>query len=48
MKSAKAGIWQMIFDTFYIDVDNGWIIIDSTIISVHQHPAGTLNTATDI
>jgi len=37
---AKAGIWQMIFNTLAVDADNEWIMIDSTIIRAHQHAAG--------
>jgi transposase len=40
MRWAKAGIWQMIFNTFAIDADNEWIMLDSTMIRAHQHAAG--------
>ena len=40
MRWAKAGIWQMIFNTLAVDSDNEWIMIDSTIIRAHQHSAG--------
>ena len=29
---AKAGVWQMIFNTFSTDPDNEWLMIDSTIV----------------
>ncbi|WP_202149819.1 transposase [Candidatus Sarmatiella mevalonica] len=31
MRWAKAGIWQMIFNTLAVDSDNEWLMIDSTI-----------------
>lgn len=37
---AKAGVWQMIFNTFSTDPDNEWLMIDSTIVRAHQHAAG--------
>jgi transposase len=37
---AKAGIWQMIFNTLAIDADTEWLMIDATIIRAHQHAAG--------
>lgn len=40
MRWAKAGIWQMIFNSLAIDKDNEWIMLDSTIIRAHQHAAG--------
>jgi transposase len=40
MRWAKAGIWQMIFNSLAIDQDNEWIMLDSTIIRAHQHAAG--------
>ena len=42
MRWAKAGVWQMIFNTVAVDSDNEWIMIDSTIIRAHQHAAGAL------
>jgi len=37
---AKNGIWQMIFNTLAVDKDTEWLMIDSTIVRVHQHGAG--------
>lgn len=37
---AKAGIWQMIFNTLAADADTEWVMIDSTLIRAHQHAAG--------
>ena len=37
---AKAGIWQMIFNTLAVDADTEWLMIDATIIRAHQHAAG--------
>jgi transposase len=42
MRWAKAGVWQMIFNTLAVDADNAWVMIDSTIIRAHQHAAGAL------
>jgi hypothetical protein len=42
MRWAKAGVWQMIFNTLAIDADNEWIMTDSTLIRAHQHAAGAL------
>ena len=40
MRWAKAGVWQMIFNTLAADADTEWIMIDSTMIRAHQHAAG--------
>ena len=37
---AKAGIWQMMFNTLAVDADTEWLMIDATIIRAHQHAAG--------
>ena len=37
---SKNGIWQMIFNTLAMDKDTEWLMIDSTIIRVHQHGTG--------
>ena len=37
MKSAKAGMWQTIFNIFAVDSDNEWLMIDS-IISERDSP----------
>ena len=42
IRCAKSGVWQMIFNTLAVDIDNEWIMIDSTIIRAHQHAAGAL------
>jgi len=39
MRWAKAGIWQMIFNSLAVGEDNEWIMLDSTIIRAHQHSA---------
>ena len=31
----------MVFDTLVEDADMEWVMIDATIIRVHQHAAGT-------
>jgi transposase len=37
---ARAGVWQMIFNTLAADEDTEWLMIDSTMIRAHQHSAG--------
>lgn len=37
---AKAGVWQMIFNTLSVDEDNEWLMLDSTMVRAHQHAAG--------
>lgn len=37
---AKAGVWQMLFNTLAVDADTEWLMIDATIIRAHQHAAG--------
>lgn len=37
---AKNGVWQMIFNTFAVNADTEWLMIDSSIIRAHQHAAG--------
>ena len=37
---AKAGIWQMMFNTLAVDADTEWLMIDAPIIRAHQHAAG--------
>src|SRR5690242_1760031 len=39
---AKAGVWQMIFDTVVSSSDkkDGCVMLDSTLIRAHQHAAG--------
>jgi transposase len=37
---ADEGVWQMIFNTLVEDTDMEWVMIDSTIVRVHQHAAG--------
>jgi len=46
MRWAKAGVWQMIFNTFSTDPDNEWLMIDSTIVRAHQHAAGAKGGST--
>ena len=40
MRWAKAGVWQMIFNTLAADADTEWVMIDSTLVRAHQHAAG--------
>jgi transposase len=44
---AKAGVWQMLFNTLAMDADTEWIMIDSTIIRAHQHAAGARKKYSD-
>jgi transposase len=37
---SKKGIWQQIFNTLAVGPDTEWLMIDSTIVKVHQHAAG--------
>ena len=37
---ARSGIWQRIFEVLLEDKDNSHVMIDSTIVRVHQQAAG--------
>jgi transposase len=37
---AKTGVWERIFNALMEDPDFEYLIIDSTIVRVHQHAAG--------
>ena len=37
---AKAGRWQAIFEALQEDIDEEFLMIDSTIVRAHQHAAG--------
>ena len=37
---SKAGVWQAIFNTLAADHDTEWLMMDSTIVKIHQHGAG--------
>lgn len=37
---AKAGVWQMIFNTLAVSAETEWLMLDSTIVRAHQHAAG--------
>ena len=37
---SRKGVWQIIFNTLAVNEDNEWLMIDSTIVRVHQHGAG--------
>ncbi len=37
---AKSGVWQSLFKHLAADADNEYVMIDSTIMRVHQHVAG--------
>ena len=36
---SKAGVWERVF-TALQDVDDEWLMLDSTVIRAHQHAAG--------
>jgi transposase len=36
---AKAGVWEKVFDSFTGDPDNQYLMLDSTIVRVHQQGA---------
>jgi transposase len=37
---SKKGIWQRIFNTLASTKETDWLMIDSTIVKVHQHASG--------
>ncbi len=37
----ERGVWQRIFKHLSADADNEYVMIESTIMRVHQHAAGT-------
>ena len=37
---ANSGVWQRLFKHLAADADNEYVMIDSTIMRVHQHGAG--------
>jgi len=44
---AQGGVWDQIFETLTRDRDNGYLMIDSTIVRAHQHAAGAKKWAAD-
>lgn len=39
---AASGVWENLFKALAVDVDNEYVMIDSTIVRAHQHSAGAL------
>ena len=37
---SKNGVWQMIFNTLAESDETDWLMIDATIVKVHQHACG--------
>ena len=37
---AKAGVWEKVFDSLTADPDNQYLMLDSTLVRVHQQAAG--------
>ena len=37
---AKLGLWEKLFNTLAVDKDEQWLMLDSTLIRVHQHASG--------
>lgn len=37
---SKAGRWQAIFEALALDIDEEFLMIDTTIVRAHQHAAG--------
>ena len=37
---AKAGVWEKVFDSLTIDPDNQYLMLDTTLVRVHQQAAG--------
>ena len=41
---SKKGVWQKIFNTIAVSPDTEWLMLDSTIVRVHQHASGAKGT----
>ena len=37
---AKAGVWERVFDSLAGHPDNQYLMLDTTLVRVHQHAAG--------
>jgi putative transposase len=37
---AKAGVWEGVFDSLTADPDNQYLMLDTTLVRVHQQAAG--------
>ena len=37
---AKAGAWERVFDSLTADPDNQYLMLDTTLVRVHQQAAG--------
>ena len=37
---AKAGVWEKVFEALTRDKDNKYLMLDSTLVRVHQQAAG--------
>ena len=37
---AKAGVWERVFDSLTADLDNQYLMLDTTLVRVHQQAAG--------
>jgi hypothetical protein len=37
---SKAGVWERVFDSLTADPDNQYLMLDSTLVRVHQQAAG--------
>jgi transposase len=37
---AKAGVWERVFDSLTVDPDNQYLMLDTTLVRVHQQAAG--------
>ena len=40
LRWAEKGVWQMIFNTFAVNADTEWLMLDSTIVRAHQCASG--------
>lgn len=40
LRWSRKGVWQSIFNTLACDADTEWLMIDSTIVRVHQYACG--------
>ena len=40
LRWSRKGVWQAIFNTLAYSADKEWLMIDSTIVRVHQYACG--------
>ena len=37
---SASGVWENLFKALAVDIDNEYVMIDSTVVRAHQHAAG--------